>query len=98
MIKVSHMPPMQLHASKPAPTTAPPPATRDMFAELYVAGLFADAGWDVYFPKRDRGFDFIATKSVDGTIVVRPVQVKEIRPRCDSGADEASHKKTPRVA
>jgi hypothetical protein len=49
---------------------------RDLFAELYVAGLFADAGWGVYFPKRDQGFDFIAVKNVDSVFVVRPVQVK----------------------
>ena len=53
-----------------------PISTRDLFAELYVAGLFADAGWHVYFPKRDHGFDFIATKSVRGSIILRPVQVK----------------------
>jgi len=34
----------------------------DFFAELYVAGRFADAGWNVYFPRRDRGFDFIASR------------------------------------
>jgi hypothetical protein len=49
---------------------------RDLFAELYVAGLFADAGWGVYFPKRDEGFDFIAVKNVSSTFIVRPVQVK----------------------
>jgi len=26
--------------------------TRDYFAELYVAGLMADAGWNIYFPHR----------------------------------------------
>jgi hypothetical protein len=31
----------------------------DYFAELYVAGLMANAGWNVYFPHRDRGLDFI---------------------------------------
>lgn len=35
----------------------------DYFAELYVAGGFADAGWNVYFPHRDQGFDFIVSKS-----------------------------------
>lgn len=49
---------------------------RDLFAELYVAGLFADAGWGVYFPKRDQGFDFIAVKNVNSNFIVRPVQVK----------------------
>jgi hypothetical protein len=52
------------------------PQTRDYFAELYVAGMFGDAGWTVYFPKRDVGFDFIATKAVNGQILLRPVQVK----------------------
>jgi hypothetical protein len=54
----------------------PAPKTRDYFAELYVAGMFGDAGWSVYFPKRDVGFDFIATKLVEGVTLLRPVQVK----------------------
>lgn len=50
---------------------------RDYFAELFVAGRFADAGWNVYFPHRDEGFDFIITKSVGGDHqIIRPVQVK----------------------
>jgi hypothetical protein len=49
---------------------------RDYFAELYVAGYFGDAGWCVYFPKRDVGFDFVASKRVRNTIILRPVQVK----------------------
>jgi len=49
----------------------------DYFAELYVAGRFADAGWNVYFPHRDKGFDFIiAKKTTNSFIAVRPVQVK----------------------
>jgi hypothetical protein len=49
----------------------------DFFAELYVAGRFADAGWNVYFPRRDRGFDFIASRlTAAGTQLLRPVQVK----------------------
>ncbi|MFA6244755.1 MAG: hypothetical protein WC655_27670 [Candidatus Hydrogenedentales bacterium] len=55
-------------------------AQRDYFAELYVAGLMGDAGWNVYFPKRDMGFDFIATKSVSHNIIIRPVQVKGLYP------------------
>jgi hypothetical protein len=52
-------------------------ATRDYFAELYVAGLMADAGWNVYFPHRDRGMDFIVTKTdPEGMELIRPVQVK----------------------
>ncbi len=52
------------------------PKTFDQLAELHVAGLFAEAGWNVYFPHRDKGFDFIAVKLVEGTFVIRPVQVK----------------------
>ena len=48
------------------------PDTRDYFAELYVAGIFGDAGWSVYFPKRDVGFDFIVSKSVDDEILIKP--------------------------
>lgn|GEM_PF-609479 len=63
-----------------APLSALPPETpkksRDLFAELYVAGALADAGWHIYFPKRDFGFDFIVTKRVEGAILIRPVQVK----------------------
>src|SRR5256885_303604 len=59
---------------------------RDYFAELYVAGRFADAGWNVYFPHRDKGFDFIATKSNgSGIQLVRPVQVKGKYPSQDKG-------------
>ena len=59
------------------------PKTRDYFAELYVAGLFGDAGWAVYFPKRDVGFDFIVSKDVDGTMLLRPVQVKGLYPTAE---------------
>jgi len=48
-------------ATLPAQT---PKKTRDLFAELYVAGALAHAGWHIYFPKRDFGFDFIITKRV----------------------------------
>lgn len=49
----------------------------DYFAELYVAGRFAGAGWNVYFPRRDRGFDFIISRPADSGIqLLRPVQVK----------------------
>jgi hypothetical protein len=49
----------------------------DYFAELYVAGRFADAGWNIYFPHRDKGFDFIASKELQtGEYLIRPVQVK----------------------
>jgi hypothetical protein len=52
------------------------PKTRDYFAELYVAGVFGDQGWAVYFPKRDVGFDFMISKEVNGEVIIRPVQVK----------------------
>lgn len=50
--------------------------SRDYFAEMYVAGVMADAGWNVYFPHRDQGFDLIATFPSAGGTIVRPVQVK----------------------
>jgi hypothetical protein len=53
-----------------------PTNQRDYFAEMYVAGVLADAGWNVYFPRRDLGFDFIITKASASTVVIRPVQVK----------------------
>ena len=52
------------------------PITRDYFAEMYVAGVLADNDWNVYFPRRDKGFDFIITKEVEGKTIIRPVQVK----------------------
>jgi hypothetical protein len=52
------------------------PKTSDYFAELYVAGRFAEAGWNVYFPHRDQGFDFIVSKLVGADQLIRPVQVK----------------------
>lgn len=49
----------------------------DYFAELYVAGRFADAGWNIYFPHRDKGFDFVVSKMfVRDGLLLRPVQVK----------------------
>lgn len=53
-----------------------PSKTRDYFAEMYVAGLMADAGWDIYFPRRDRGFDMIVSRPEGDGTLVRPVQVK----------------------
>jgi hypothetical protein len=51
--------------------------TRDYFAEMYVAGVFADAKWNVYFPRRDKGFDFIVSRpDGKGSQILRPVQVK----------------------
>lgn len=48
----------------------------DYFAELHVAGRLADAGWDIYFPHRDKGFDFVISKVANGSPILRPVQVK----------------------
>src|SRR3954463_13215531 len=56
------------------------PATRDCFAEFYVAASVSDRGWNVYFPHRDKGFDFIITKEVDGRLLIRPVQVRGCYP------------------
>ncbi len=50
--------------------------SRDYFAEMYVAGVLADDGWDIYFPRRDRGFDMIVSRPSEGSTLVRPVQVK----------------------
>lgn len=56
----------------------------DFFAELYIAGRFADAGWNVYFPRRDRGFDFIVSRPAAGGMqLLRPVQVKGKYPTAD---------------
>ena len=56
----------------------------DYFAELYVAGRFAGAGWNVYFPRRDRGLDFIISRPADaGMQLLRPVQVKGKYPTDD---------------
>jgi len=57
-----------------------PQTQRDYFAELYVAGVFGDAGWAVYFPKRDVGFDFVVSKMISGSVLLRPVQVKGLYP------------------
>jgi len=48
----------------------------DYFAELYVAGVLALRGWNIYFPHRDEGFDFIISKEVGDEMLIRPVQVK----------------------
>jgi len=49
---------------------------RDEFAEQYVAAIFADAQWSVYFPRKDKGFDFIVSKKTATGMILRPVQVK----------------------
>lgn len=53
-----------------------PKNQRNEFAEMYVAGIFADDGWSVYFPREDKGFDFLISKKLPGGLVIRPVQVK----------------------
>lgn len=58
---------------------------RDYFAEMYVAGLLADAGWNIYFPHRDKGFDYIVTREVVAGVLVRPVQVKGLHPTAEKG-------------
>lgn len=58
----------------------PAPITRDVFAEYYVAGLFADAGWEIYSPHRDRGFDFLVTKEINNRTTLVPIQVKGLYP------------------
>jgi hypothetical protein len=63
----------------------------DYSAELVVAGTFADAGWNVYFPHRDKGFDFIITKDIEGIgELIRPVQVKGKYPTGDK-MDKATY-------
>lgn len=57
----------------------------DYFAELFVAGRFADAGWNVYFPHRDEGFDFVVTKNIYDSLIIRPVQVKGKYPSDEKG-------------
>lgn len=64
--------------------------TRDYFAEMYVAGVLADAGWDIYFPRRDKGFDMIVSRPGNGTTIVRPVQVKG-KYASDAKTDKASY-------
>jgi hypothetical protein len=54
-----------------------PNVEQDYFAELHIAGLMANAGWNVYFPHRDKGMDFIISKTGnDGSEIIRLVQVK----------------------
>ena len=64
--------------------------TRDYFAEMYVAGLLADAGWNIYFPRRDKGFDYVATFEAEDGVLVRPIQVKGLYPS-DGKVDKAAY-------
>lgn len=63
---------------------------RDYFAEMYVAGLLADAGWNIYFPRRDNGFDYIVTRDAGAGVLVRAVQVKGLYPTAEKG-DKATY-------
>lgn len=45
-------------------------------AELAVAAFLAQHGWQIYYRRRDVGFDFIISKTVDGHNILRPVQVR----------------------
>ena len=58
---------------------------RDHLAEFWVAGKLVDAGWNVYFPHRDKGFDLIAVREVAGHHHLRPVQVKGKYPMAGTG-------------
>jgi hypothetical protein len=58
---------------------------RDYFAEMYVAGLLADADWNIYFPRRDKGFDYIITHETATGVLVRTVQVKGLYPTAEKG-------------
>jgi hypothetical protein len=53
-----------------------PKNQRDEFAEQYIAGIFADAAWSVYFLRKDKGFDFIVSKKTGAGPIIRPVEVK----------------------
>ncbi len=58
----------------------------DYSAELVVASTFAEAGWNIYFPHRDQGFDFIVSKDIEGIgELIRPVQVKGKYPTDEKG-------------
>lgn len=71
------IPPRFRHAARETRRLACPPAARlRTNGPTWQAGLLGDAGWSVYFPKRDVGFDFIAVKELLGQVVIRPVQVK----------------------
>jgi hypothetical protein len=59
------------------------PEIRDYFSEMYVAARLADRGWNVYLPRRDKGFDFIITKEIEEQVLIRPVQVKGLYPTRD---------------
>ncbi|MCD3216317.1 hypothetical protein G8S55_03495 [Clostridium botulinum C] len=58
----------------------------DYSAELIVSAKFCEKGWNVYFPHRDEGFDFIVTKNIEGIgELIIPVQVKGKYPESGTG-------------
>jgi hypothetical protein len=59
--------------------------TNNRKSKLYVAGRLADAGWNIYFPHRDEGFDFVISKFVGDVPLLRPVQVKGKYPTDEKG-------------
>jgi len=63
---------------------------RDYFAEMYVAGLLADEGWNIYFPRRDKGFDYVVTLETESGVLVRPIQVKGRYPQ-DGKSDKSTY-------
>ncbi len=68
---------------------------RDQFAEMYVAGCFMDAGWQVFFPHRDEGFDFIAAKKTSTGTFLRPVQVRGCYREPGGRANKPTYGKNP---
>lgn len=47
----------------------------DYTAEFRVAADLAAAGWQIYFPSRDTGFDFLVMRDTANDVLIRPVQV-----------------------
>ena len=63
--------------------------TREQFADFYVAAQFADAGWNVYLPRWDNGFDFMIERTIvndsDRVTRIRPIQVRGKYPTDEKG-------------
>jgi hypothetical protein len=53
---------------------------RSTTAEFLVLQQFVDRRWEIYFPYRDKGFDFVVSKRIGSQILWRPIQVKGIYP------------------
>lgn len=76
-------------AGDAATTHRPASQVADYLAAQQVASLFADAGWNLYFPQWKCGFDFVAAKAtVDGEQLLRPVQVRAKYPSADQSDRE----------